>query len=311
MWLVRVVRPRRWRSLLVTGVLTVLVGAGLLAAVSVVSDIPEVQTSARRALVMAVIVIGTSVTVGMWRCSDILRNATTRIPLAIRVIVRASFIGFAALVGFAAAALVAATIGSFGEIGTVFTALQPTVFDGVVLLVLALGYLPTLIGWTLAYLVGAGVSLGPEVLVSPFAAVVPPTPLPTFPPLAALPESSGPLTWVLPVFAILAGALIGLAISRLAARESPLIRIVLALGAAALAAGWVYLLLWMSSGSLGDGRLSLIGPDAGLGALLAGACLVIGALPTSVLRAQRRSRRLRVVTPVDGAASAVGVETPA
>ncbi|MGA1146609.1 MAG: DUF6350 family protein, partial [Candidatus Nanopelagicales bacterium] len=201
--------------------------------------------------------------------------------------------------------------GSFEEIGAVFTALQPTTFDAVVLLVLALGYLPTFLGWALAYLVGAGVSVGPDALISPFAATVTPAQMPTFPPLAALPETSGPITWILPVLAVLAGALIGLAISRLAARESPLIRIASALAATALAAGWVYLLLWISSGSLGDGRLSQVGPDAELGALLAGAALVIGALPTSVLRAQRRSRRLRVVTPTEQDRSPMTAETPA
>lgn len=306
-WLGGVVRPRRWRTLALTWCVPVLVGAAFVAGVSVVADIPDVQTSARRAVVMALLVGLVGIGSGLWRASDLLREEIARIPAVFRVMVRSSFVGFAALVGFSALVLAIAAANSFGGISAVFSALEPTVFDAVVLLVVSLGYLPTLIGWSMGYVVGAGVSLGPDVLVSPFVAAIPPTPLPAFPPLAALPEASGPVSWALPALIVLAGALIGLSISRLAAREGPLIRIALALISSTIAAGWIFVFLWISSGSLGDGRLSAIGPDAGLGALLAGVGFVIGALPTSVLRAQRsqhrprqrgpqgRSRRLRSV----------------
>lgn len=314
-WLVGVVRPRRWRSLAVTWGTAVAVGVGLVVAVSVVADIPEVQTSARRALFMATLVGVVGVGSGLWRASDLPRQAIGRIPVVFRVMVRASFVGFFALVGLAALTLTVAAASSFGEIVTVFMALEPTIFDAVVLLVVSVGYLPTLIGWALGYLVGAGVSLGPDVLVSPFVAAVPPTQLPTFPVLAALPDASGPASWALPALIVLAGALVGLSISRWAAKEGPLIRIALALISAVVAAGWVFAFLWVSSGSLGDGRLATIGPDAGLGALLAGVGLVIGALPTSILRAQRRPRRLKVVQPGvtgEGSLSPISTtETPA
>ena len=314
-WLMGVVRPRRWRTLVVTWALAVLVGAGLVAVVSVLADIPDVQTSARRGLVMGLVVGALGVGSGIWRSNDLPRQAIGRIPVVLRVVLRASFVGFAALVGLAAVVLAVAAASSFGEIVTVTMALEPTMFDAVVLLLLSLGYLPTLMGWALGYLVGAGVSLGPDVLVSPFVAAVPPTPLPTFPPLAALPDASGPASWALPALIVLAGALVGLSISRWAAKEGPLIRIAIALVSAVVAAGWVFAFLWISSGSLGDGRLASIGPDAGLGALLAGVGLVIGALPTSILRAQRRQRRLKVVEPVvagDGTPSPITTaETPA
>jgi hypothetical protein len=314
-WLAAVVRPRRWRTLTVTWGIAALVGAGLVAAVSVVADISEVQTSARRALLMAFVVAAAGLGSGLWRVSDLPGQAISRVPVVFRVILRASFVGFAALLGLAALVLTVAAASSFGDIVTVFMALEPTIFDAVVLLVLSLGYLPTLIGWALGYLVGAGVSLGPDVLVSPFVDAVPPTPLPTFPPLAALPDASGPASWALPALIVLAGALVGLSISRWAAKEGPLIRIAIALISAVLAAGWVFAFLWISSGSLGDGRLATIGPDAGLGALLAGVGLVIGALPTSILRAQRRPRRLKVVEPVVTAdvtpAPITTAETPA
>ena len=297
-WLVRVVRPRRWRTLVVTWAMCVLTAAAVVGAVSVLSELPDIQTSARRAVVMAVVVCAVGVGSGMWRASDMPRAAVRRVPIVVRIIVRTSFIGFGALVGLATFALLVAAATSFTEITEVLTALEPTFFDAVVLLIASLGYLPTLIGWSLSYVVGAGVALGPDILVSPFVPAIPPTPLPAFPPLALVPEAAGPVSWALPVSGVLAGALIGLAVSRLAAREGPLLRLALALAATIAASGWVFVFLWTASGTLGDGRLSVIGPDPSAGALLAGVGLVIGALPTSVLRARRRARRLRVVEPI-------------
>ena len=294
-WLIGVVQPGRWRTLVVTWGLTVAVGAVMVGGASMLADLPDIQTNARRAMMMAVAIGLVGVGSGMWRASALPRQALVRIPMVVRVVVRASTVGFFALVGIAALVLALATAMSFGEIVSVLTSLEPTLADAVAIAVISLGYLPTLVAWSMAYLVGAGIWLGPDVLISPFVASVPPTPLPTFPPLAALPEASGPGTWALPAATILAGALVGLSISRWAAREGPLIRISLAFIASAVTAAGVYGYLWLSSGGLGDGRLAAIGPEPGLGALLAGVGLVIGALPTSVLRARRRSRRLRVV----------------
>ncbi len=294
-WLIRVVKPRSLRPLIASWVLTSVFIAGTVAAVSVVSDVPDVQTSARRALVTAFALSIVAVGSGLWRSSELLRNAVVRIPTVIRVIIRSSFAGFAALVGMAAIIATIAAASSFGEMAEVFIALDPTVFDTLVLVVVSLGYVPVLVSWSMGYLVGAGVSLGPDVLVSPFVPAIPPTPLPAFPPLAALPEASGPGSWALPVLVVVSGAFIGLLVSRLAAREGPLVRLAIGFLAAILAAAWSYAFLWLGTGALGDGRLVNIGPDPGLGALLAGVGLLIGALPTSVLRARRKPRPLAAV----------------
>lgn len=294
-WLIRVTRARRWRTLVLTWLLTSVLMAVVVAGVSVLADISDVQTSARRALVGGLVVTMVGVGSGMWRASDVVRSGIERIPVVLRVIVRSSFVGFAALVGMATLLATIAAVISFGEIAQVFLALEPTVFDTLVLAALSLGYLPVLVSWSLAYMVGAGVSLGPDVLVSPFIPAIPPTPLPAFPPLAALPEGSNPGSWALPALVVAAGAFIGLLVSRLAAREGPLIRLVIGFLAAVLAAGWACVLLWLGTGSLGDGRLATVGPDPMLGALLAGVGLVVGALPTSVFRARRRQRPLVVV----------------
>jgi hypothetical protein len=263
-----------------------------------VSDMPDVQTSARRAVVASMVVGLVATASGMWRASDVPTNAWARAPFVLRAVFRGSFVGLAALIGFAVLVLLVAVVATFGDITLLFSSLNPTVFDAVVLLVLTLGYLPTMIGWSLSYLVGAGFSLGTDVLVSPFMPAIPTTQLPAFPALAAVPETSSPVSWALPALIVVAGAFIGLIVSRMAVREGPLMRLSIAAGSATLAAVWVYALMFASTGSLGDGRLSSMGPDPGLGALLAGLGLAIGALPMSVLRAQRRTRPLRPLPSV-------------
>lgn len=294
-WLVRIVRPRRLITAGAAWGIAVTTGAVIVAAVSVVADIPDVQTSARRALIAAVLVGAIAVGSGVWRSSDVVRAATARIPALITVTIRAAGIAVAALLTFASVLLLVAVASSFGEIANVFGALSPTVFDSIVLSALSLAYVPTMIIWALAYLLGAGVTFGPDVLFSPFVPAVTPASLPVFPPLAALPETSAPLVWAFPALTVLAGGLAGLAVSRFAFREGPLVRIALGASASVLAAGVVWVLLVAGTGSLGDGRLLAVGPDPALGALLAGVGLAVGALPTSVLRAKRRARRLQPV----------------
>lgn len=294
-WLIRVVRPQRIRTLVATWLVTVAWSTAFVVLVSVFADIPDVQTSARRAVIAATVVGLVSVGSGLWRASELARGTTGRIPAAVKVVLRAAAVAVGTLIALACVVLLVAVASSFGEISRLFAALSPTVSDAIVLSLLSLGYLPTFVIWSLAYFLGAGVSLGGDVLLSPFVPVIAPTSLPAFPPLAALPETGGPATWAFPALTVLAGALAGLVVSRFAAREGPLVRISLALAGAALAAAAVFAILLAGTGSLGDGRFIAIGPDPALGALLAGVGLVVGAVPTSVLRARRRPRALRPV----------------
>lgn len=294
-WLVRVSGARRLRTLIAAWIISVGIGTVIVGAVSVLADIPAVQTSARRAVVGAAVIGAIAVGSGIWRSSDLLRSATSRIPSLATVVLRAAAVAVLALTGFAAILLAVAVASSFGDIANMFAALTPTFSDAVVLSVLAVAYIPTMMIWAMAYLLGAGVALGPDVLLSPFVAAIPPTPLPAFPPLAALPETAAPVVWALPALTVLAGCLAGLAVSRFAAKEGPLVRVVVALAAAVLGAAAVYLLMLAGSGSLGDGRLQSLGPDPALASLLAGVGLTVGALPASVVRAKRRPRRLAPV----------------
>ena len=130
--------------------------------------------------------------------------------------------------------------------------------------------------WGTAYVMGAGVVIGPAVTISPFVAVTAPTQLPPFPLLAALPQGATPLAWALPLTGVAAGVLAGLVIARRARRESRLVRLALATGAAAVAGVLLALGAFLASGSLGDLRLAFLGP-----------------LPTTVGDPRRRPHRAR------------------
>lgn len=190
------------------------------------------------------------------------------------------------VLGVASFILLFAFLASFSEVLQLFNDLNPGVSGFLALTVLSLGYLPVIVVWTLAYLVGAGVTIGPDVMVSPFIAVTAPTQLPPFPPLAVLPETSGALSWLLPSIIIVVGVVVGLNISRQLSNENALMRMVIGFAVASIAAMLVFVLAVWSSGNLGDVRLVGLGADPRLTGSLVWILLSIGLTPAALIPAQ-------------------------
>jgi len=180
------------------------------------------------------------------------------------------------------AALVALSlILHFGEVIRIQQFLDPGPLGGIALLLLGVGYIPVAAMWAVSYCLGAGVTIGGGVSLSPFIAVSTPVELPPFPLLAALPQDVGLVAWALPAIGVAAGALIAISVAR---GIFPLgRRVVLAAGASVLSAIGVYLLLFMSSGSLGTLNLVQLGPRPALGGVIALALMLIGAIPIALL----------------------------
>jgi hypothetical protein len=153
-------------------------------------------------------------------------------------------------------------------------------------------YVPVMIVWSTSYLVGAGVMIGPAVTVSPFVPVTAPTQLPPFPLLAAVPQSTSPAAWALPIAGILAGIVAGVVISRLARAQTRLARLTMALGAAATSAVVMFVLCYLSTGALGDLRLANLGPSPTTVAVLVLVLVTLGAAPSAVVAAAPSSPRL-------------------
>lgn len=190
------------------------------------------------------------------------------------------------VLGVASFILLFAFLASFSEVLQIFNDLNPGVSGFLALTVLSLGYLPVIVVWTLAYVVGAGVTIGPDVMVSPFIAVTAPTQLPPFPPLAVLPETSGALSWLLPSIIIVVGVVVGLNISRQLSNENALMRMVIGFAVASIAAMLVFVLAVWSSGNLGDVRLVGLGADPRLTGSLVWILLSIGLTPAALIPAQ-------------------------
>jgi hypothetical protein len=145
---------------------------------------------------------------------------------------------------------------------------------GILLLVaLSLGYLPTALAWSTAYLLGPGISLGVGSTLSPFADVAS-TSMPGFPLLAALPSQAPPGSVLLPAFGIAAGALAGGLLRRRGAvgpRGALLAGLSAALVGIALSGT-----AWLASGSLGDTSLIGLGPSPVLMGLAGAGLTAIG-----------------------------------
>lgn len=134
-----------------------------------------------------------------------------------------------------------------------------TRFDAVALGALQLAYLPNVVVWTAAYLVGAGFAVGTDTIVSPFSVTV--GTVPELPLATLLPDSGLRWPWLPLVLVALASVLAGAGIRSAGLARRMRTRLILgglvSVGAA-LALG---MLAAASSGGLGEGRLAVMGPS--------------------------------------------------
>jgi hypothetical protein len=190
---------------------------------------------------------------GLWR------GFVDRVPAALRrggPIAAQAGAALAAVVGVVA--VVAIVLRWSAEAGLLHSVASGA-GDTVGLLLVSLAYLPNLLVWALAYVVGPGFGIGAGESVSAFSsggALLPGLPL-----LGAVPPDSpetAPLLLLVPVVC-------GVVASVLLRRREQLglldEAVALLAGAGLLGAG-VAVLAWLSGGSLGGGRLTGLGPAA-------------------------------------------------
>ena len=205
------------------------------------------------------------------------------------------------LLALSALVAAAALVTHAGAVTEMTRQVAPGAADGGVLTLLGLLYVPTLVGWALAYVSGAGFVLSAP--VSPFDAsggVVP-----AFPLLAATPTSAPSAALLLLLLPVLAGAVGAVVAVRRAGRPRPGARPgeprVLRLpglretaATAALTGVVAGLVAWLSSGSLGDGALDHTGPVAWRVALAVAVLTTVGyAVVVLLVRLGRMGRRRR------------------
>ena len=188
------------------------------------------------------------------------------------------------LIAVASTMLIVAIVGNFDEMTSLLVQLDAGPSGLLLLAALSLGYLPSAVMWSLAYLLGPGVTVSVGTVVSPYAETTSAA-LPGFPLLAALPGQPPMGAMLLPLFGVAAGAIAGLLLRR---RGQVGLRGCLVSGGAAVATGAVLAVAaWLASGSLGDASLQGLGPSA-LPIALAGTVLTaIGAVAVTAWPARR------------------------
>ena len=170
----------------------------------------------------------------------------------------------AAVVTVAALAVVASLLVNYAQIITLYENLHSEALGGVALTIAQILFLPNLVIWTAAWLIGPGFAIGGGSTVSPLGTTL--GPIPSIPVLGALPQGDFVFAFAGLIAPILAGFLVGALLSgSLSERISSTGRLTWMLGAG-LGSGVVGgailgLLAWASAGSIGPGRLQTAGPD--------------------------------------------------
>lgn len=267
--------------------------AGLLAAgTALVVGSDVLAVGAADAAVHAGLLVLVSVAAGVVRSDHPVAGVVSS---ALPVVVRGSLlpaVGAAAVLLAASAALTtAAMVGSFGTITSLLGQLDPGLAGTVALFVLSLAYLPTIIVWALAVLVGPGVAIGSEVALR--AGTAEAQTLPGFPLLGVVPADLPEWLPAVGVTAMLAaGVVSGLLVVRRRAADETLptmgLRAVLA---GIVVGGLVALGSCAASGPFGPGALSSVGVDvAAVGGVVACGVAVTGAACAVALSRRRRDQ---------------------
>lgn len=196
-------------------------------------------------------------------------------PWLVRDGLASAGVALTVLVAFSSLLLAVAVVTRVDDITALLVELDAGPSGFLLLLALTLGYLPIAIVWTMAYVIGPGVTIAVGAQVSPFAEPATGS-LPGFPLFAALPQSPPPGAMLLPVLAIMAGAVAGLLLRRRGAAglagagSAAFAAVVCGVALAALA--------WLASGSLGTTSLRGLGPDPLLVGIVGAALVGIGTL---------------------------------
>lgn len=252
------------------------------------------------------------------RLHDVLDTREDWAPVPAAIVRGTAFV-LVAVTGAAALALAVATLFRGGEVVALFQAARVDALGATVMTLAQLVYLPTLIVWAASWLAGPGFAVGAGTAVSPAGTQL--GVVPGIPVFGLLPENSSIWMLIVVLIPIAAGAFAGWAVrSRLVWEGTPLgmlQRAVIAVGIAGAGAGVAGLAAALANGSMGPGRLAVVGPAAwpfalalGLEVLLGAAILLLSPRHRDELAEERTDRWIAEMTEFDAhpapAASAAG-----
>ncbi|MFG6502904.1 DUF6350 family protein [Microbacterium sp. P05] len=229
-----------------------------------------------------------------------LRERVARLPRAWAVfpalLLRGTAVTTTGLVGAGAIVTAVAVFTGGADVVALFEAANVDITGGLVLSLAQLAYFPTLVLWGASFVAGPGFALGAGTAVSPAGTEV--GVVPGIPVLGAVPDSTTTWLLLLALVPIALGAFAGWMLrSRLADQGRPRhddadggigMRLVLTVSLAVLTGGVAAVFAVVSSGSIGPGRLAMVGPEPGPLALAVGIETLVGA--AILLLSPRRTR---------------------
>jgi hypothetical protein len=233
------------------------------------------------------------------------RRAVQSVPPLVGEITSAALrVGGGAAFGvlsFAAALLAVVIVVDYATIAGLYQALDAGIDGGIALTMAELAVLPNLVVWTAAWMLGPGFALGAGSSVAPGGTVL--GPVPGIPLLGALPGAApllGALLLVVPVLLGFVGAWIVGTARRRASAEVEWWRPLAVAAASALVAGVTLgLLARWSSGGVGPGRMTVVGPDGLAVGLVAAITIGLGALAGGYAAFVARAQRDDAATSLD------------
>lgn len=230
--------------------------------------------------------------------SQVVAPLRSRVPDAVTAGLRGGLAATTALVAVAALLTSLWVLAGHATVVDVARGLSLDAVGGVVLAVAELAFVPNLVLWAVAWIVGPGFMVGEGTHFAPGEAVA--GPMPAVPLLGALPGVSGGVLLVAPLLTVGVGVPAGLAVRRwlvsTRARD-----VLVAAGVVAVTAGVVVaLLVAASGGAAGPGRMSHVGANpwwvgllcaVGCGTGAAGASVPFDPTVRAAVRAWRERRR--------------------
>jgi hypothetical protein len=195
----------------------------------------------------------------------------------------------AAVMTVAAIVVVVSLLANYAQIITLYEDLHTQALGGVALTIAQIMFLPNLVVWAAAWLIGPGFAIGGGSSVSPLGTTL--GPLPSIPVLGALPQGSFAFAFVGLIVPILAGFLVGALFAqslgeRIASTGRATWTLGAGLGIGVVGGAIMGILAWASAGSIGPGRLQVTGPDPFAVGLIA--ALELGAAAVAGMAAARR-----------------------
>ncbi len=220
-------------------------------------------------------------------------HVLSRLPVRLRSTLRPAVWSAGVILGAGLVAVGYALVTNLARVESLHRALDPGALGGAVLVVGQAGYLPDFAAWAVSWLAGPGFAVGSGSVVS--AATVKVGVLPVVPVLGALPTAPAGASWLVAAayaVPVAAGCLVGWwTVRRADPSDLGLVsRLLDALLASVGAAVLVGLVVALSRGAIGPGRMADVGANPLLVTPFLALALAVGATPVAALGSWWRSR---------------------